>query len=224
MFDCPAMLATALAVLLYFRRDVLSLLRTFFRWIGRKPVSDTDSKMLLAIIIGTIPTVVFGLLLENYMETVFRNASLVALALLAGSALMMFAEKRFNSSAVKEISAKMGFFVGLFQSLALIPGVSRSGATISGGLLNGLSRVEAARFSFLLSLPIILGSGIKKLLELNIGGSLSDIGLPLLLGAVVAFVSGFWAIKFLINYLKTRTLNVFIIYRIVLAVLIFILL
>jgi undecaprenyl-diphosphatase len=219
--DAVLQLATALAVLFYFRKDVWRLIKTFFRWISKRAVSPSDSRLLMAIVAGTIPAAILGLLLESYMETAFRSAVLVAVALLAGSALMIFAERRFKPSS-QGISGKKGFFIGFFQSLALIPGMSRSGATISGGLLNGLSRVEAARFSFLLSLPIILGSGLKKLLDLSSTGDLSAIGLPLLLSAVIAFASGFLAIKFLINYLKTRTLNIFIIYRIVLAVLILI--
>ena len=113
--------------------------------------------------------------------------------------------------------------VGFFQCLALIPGISRSGATISGGLISGFSRDDAVRFSFLLSLPIIFGSGLKKLLEFRSELFLTDFVFPLILGSLVAFTTGLLSIFFLIKYLKNHDFNVFILYRIVLSIAIFLL-
>lgn len=216
--DAVLQLATAFAILIYFRRDIYVLLRDFLRLIARREIERERRTLLFALIVGTIPAVVFGLLLEDYMETVFRNTTLVALALMAGSVLMYFADKK-NTEA-NELTIRKGFFIGIFQVLALMPGISRSGATISGGLLSGLDRVGAARFSFLLALPIILGSGSKKLLDLAESGTLLDLGLPFVLSVVVAFGSGLFAIHFLISYLKKNSLQIFVWYRVVLAIVI----
>jgi undecaprenyl-diphosphatase len=207
-FDAVLQLATGLAVVAYFIPEIPGIMR--------------DRTLLLAIAVGTVPAVVFGLLLESAMETIFRSAELVGWTLLLGAALMGAAEK-FGKENVR-LSPARGGFIGLFQALALVPGISRSGATISGGLFMGLARADAARFSFLLSVPIILGSGAKKLLDLEFSGALAGVGTELLLASVVAFVSGYLAVKYLIKYLKHHSLAPFIIYRIALAALVFILL
>ena len=194
-FDAVLQLATVLAVLVYFWKDLWGLLY--------------DWKKLKIIILATIPAVVFGLLLEKYMETVFRNVLLVAIMLAVGSFIMLLSE--YFSTKDKQLTLKNGFIIGLFQCLALIPGMSRSGMTISGGLFTGLSREEATRFSFLLSFPIILGSGLKKLLDIpHIDASLS-------ISFVVSFLVGLGAIHFLIKFLKNHSLRTFAWYRIILA-------
>jgi undecaprenyl-diphosphatase len=114
--------------------------------------------------------------------------------------------------------------IGLFQSLALIPGMSRSGMTIAGGLFSNLGREQATRFSFLLATPVLLGSGIKKFLDLQSDGILNSVGIELLWGTVAAFIVGLLAIHFLIKYLKNHTLKVFVWYRVVLAILILLIL
>ena len=222
-FDAVIQFATALAVVVYFWRDILRLIQTFFKWITGKVVAVEDSTMLLAIILGTIPALVFGLILEKKLDTVFRNVWLVAIALLAGSILMYFADRYTKQTST--LTVKKGVIIGFFQSLALFTGFSRSGATISGGLILGFTREAAARFSFLLSLPIILGSGLLKLYEmLHKGGLVNGQGLPLIISSIVAFGVGLASIHFLLNYLKNHPLKVFVWYRVVLAVVIVILL
>jgi undecaprenyl-diphosphatase len=211
-------LATVLAVIVYFYKDLWKLVVTFFNLILKKPVEQKDKNLLLAIIIGTIPAIIIGVLLEGYMDTIFRNAKLVALVLILGSVVFYFAEKFAKQS--HDLTVKKGFLIGLFQCLALVPGFSRSGATISGGLFLGLNRGEAARFSFLLSIPIILGSGLKKLFDIFQSGNLNSVGLDLIVGSVVAFIVGLFVIHFLIKYLKNHSLNVFGLYRIILALII----
>lgn len=228
-FDAVLQCATVLAVLVYFARDLWGIVVSALRYVTRKPISETEKTYLWAIILGTIPAIVFGLLLESKMDSVFRNVHLVALALLAGSALMyfaqVFAEKKVSRTVLdtgeqSKFSVKKGIMIGFFQSLALVPGVSRSGATISGGLLVGLSREEATRFSFLLSVPILVGSGLKKLLEVDFGASGGTLG-PLFIGSSFSFIIGLLAIHYFIKYLKTHTLSVFIWYRVILALAIF---
>ena len=153
------------------------------------------------------------------METIFRNVELVGLTLILGSILFWFAERVAKEN--RGISLSRGIVVGFFQCLALIPGMSRSGATISGGLIMGFTKDEAVRFSFLLSLPILLGAGLKKVFDVRHELFSTSFGLPLLLGCITAFITGLIAINFLIRYLKNHNLNVFIWYRVILAVVLF---
>ena len=174
--------------------------------------------MALAIILGTIPAVIAGLFLESYMETVFRSSLIVAGTLALGSLIFIAAEWVALRVPKGPLTVWKGIGIGVMQTLALIPGMSRSGMSISAGLFLGLTRDEAARFSFLLAFPILLGSGLKKLADLASGGVLSDIGLSLLAGAVTAFFVGIVVIHYLLKYLKNHTLIAFAWYRAVLAV------
>jgi undecaprenyl-diphosphatase len=237
-FDAVLQLATSCALLLYFWKDVMRLIRIAWVWLrslGRSDLPKPEQKektLLFAIVLGTIPAVVFGLLLEKKMETVFRNIHLVALTLILGSILFWFAQRRSKQTptpdlgeitpksgvGVKKLTLGRGIIIGFYQCLALVPGVSRSGATISGGLLEGLSQEEAVRFSFLLSLPVLFGAGLKKLFDVRHLLFTTGYGSSLLLGSITAFVVGFLAIRFLMRYLKTHDLTVFIWYRIALAI------
>lgn len=218
--DAILHLATALAVFVYFRKDFIGLAKEAYSFVLGREVSRENRILLISIILGTIPAVIAGLLLENSMDTIFRNINLVAYALIAGSILMYFADRFAKQD--KELSVNNGWKIGLFQVLALVPGMSRAGSTISGGLLLGLSREAAARFTFLLSFPIILGAGSKKALDLNNAGVFMDSGMAILISAISAFVIGMLSIHYLLKFLKTHTLKVFFIYRLVLAVLILI--
>ena len=216
-FDAVIQLASALSVIVFFWRDIWRLIKSFFNWILRKGCPPEDKIMIGAIVAGTIPAVILGLLLEKYMDTVARNIFVVAVGLILGSILFFFAEKLAKQN--QSLTIKKGLWSGFFQSLALIPGMSRSGSTISGGLFLGLNRETAVRFSFLLSLPVILGSGLKKLLDIVHSSQLASLEGNLVLGSIVAFVSGLFAIKFLVSFLKNHTLISFAYYRVALAVL-----
>ena len=213
--DAVLQLATILAVGIYFYKDLIKLAKAAIFFILRKPIAKDLKTLLIAIIFGTIPALIAGLLLEKTMETVFRSALLVALTLILGGVLFWLAEKLAKQN--KPLSINNGFLIGLFQTLALVPGVSRSGSTISGGLILGLTREQPARLSFLLSFPIILGSGLKKLVDLRNEQSADIINFPLLLSFITAFAVGLICIYFLLRYLKNHTLNIFIIYRLALA-------
>lgn len=218
-FDSVLQFATTLAVLYFFRKDIYRLTKNFFRIISFKSVDRKEKILVFSIIVGTIPAVVLGLLLEDMMDTIFRSSLLVALTLVLGSAIMFLAD-RFSKNKFDEITVKKSIIIGFFQSLALIPGMSRSGMTISGGLLTGINREEAIRFSFLLAVPVLLGSGLKKMVDLGTSDILSAIGPNLLIGSIVSFFVGLFAIKFLISYLKSHNFNIFIYYRLILAALI----
>jgi undecaprenyl-diphosphatase len=218
-FDAVLQLATTFAVLVYFKKDIFSLAKNFFRLISKKHIEVKELILLKAVIFGTIPAIVIGFLLEDFMDTLFRSSFLVAMTLIFGGLIMFFAEK-FAKKIIdkKDLSVKRGIGIGFFQSLALIPGFSRSGMTISGGLFLGLKREDATRFSFVLAFPILLGAGLKKLLDLGSVGILESVGTELLVGSAVSFLVGLLAIHFLVTFLKKHTLNAFVIYRFVLAV------
>lgn len=216
-FDAVLHLATASAVIIYFSKDIWVLMQAALRKLGRLPVNERDLTLLYALLVGTVPAVVAGLLLESYMDTLFRNPILVAVVLIMGSLLFIYAEWVYQKSVPQNnLDTKTGFKIGLFQALALIPGVSRSGATIAGGMIFGLSRSEAARFAFLLAVPVMLGAGFKKLIGLIQSGG--DVSWGLIgIGAVVAFSTGLFAIHFMISFVRRYTLWPFIWYRIALA-------
>ena len=216
-FDAVLQLATTLAVILYFRKDVRAVIQTALRKLSRLPVNQKDLTLLQALLIGTVPAVIAGLFLESFMDTVFRSSLLVALVLILGSMLFIYAEwVYYNSVPQNVMTVKKGFQIGLFQTLALIPGMSRSGASIAGGMLLGLSRVEAARFSFLLAIPIMFGAGSKKLIDLIQSGD-SVPWLAVGIGSLVAFATGMMAIHFLLTFIRRHTLWPFIWYRVILA-------
>jgi len=217
-YDAVLQLATTLAILLYFRKDIFALFLSFFKLISGKENNPEQKKITYAVILGTIPAVILGIFLENAMDTVFRSSVLVAGTLILGAVIMFLADKFATQN--KQITPRNGFVVGLFQALALIPGMSRSGMTISGGLFMGLNRELATRFSFILAFPILFGSGLKKFLDLGTSGLLDVIGPNLLIGCAVSFFSGLLAIHFLLKFLKNHNLNLFIWYRVIVAILI----
>jgi len=216
-FDAVLQLSASCALLVYFWKDIVHIVSASFAWIKKEEVKLEDKTLIKAIFWGTIPAIVFGLFLESYMETVFRNIDLVAITLILGSILFYIAQRFAKQN--QSLSVGRGIMIGVFQCLALVPGVSRSGATISGGLLAGLKQEDAVRFSFLLSIPIVFGAGLKKLLEVA-PTIQSDLFWSLALGSITAFVSGLLAISFLIRFLKNNNLNIFIFYRILLAIII----
>ncbi|MFZ2522720.1 MAG: undecaprenyl-diphosphatase UppP [Minisyncoccia bacterium] len=222
-FDAILQFSATLSLIAYFWKELLNLTLTFWDIVTRRNVDQKSKTLLYSILLGTIPAVIFGLILERQMETIFRNVQLVTVTLILGSLLMWFSEKfsQKYTGANKALNLGRGVVIGFFQSLALLPGISRSGATISGGLIIGLRKDEAVRFSFLLSMPILLGSGLKKIFDVREVLFSSDFGPPLLLGSISAFLVGLFSISFLIKYLKTHNMNVFIWYRVVLALIIF---
>lgn len=216
-FDAMLHVATAGAVIVYFWGEIWLLIQTLLRKLGRLPVNEKDLTLLYALAIGTIPAVILGLLLESLMETLFRSPLLVAGVLVLGSFFFIYAEYRYQYSyPAAKMSIMLGLKVGLFQTLALLPGFSRSGATIAGGMLLGLTRSEAARFGFLLAIPVLLGAGGKKFIELlTTPASVSWFAVGA--GSVIAFVVGMLAIHFMLGFVRRHTLWPFIWYRMVLA-------
>ncbi len=227
--DAVLQLVTALAVALYFRVDIARLSVDAWRLVRGASVPAGSRVMLGALVIGTVPAVVAGLLLEDMMDTIFRDPALVAWVLIAGSGLFVLAEwvhaRRRLSPSVETgpsdvstaLTFRKAFAIGCFQALALVPGMSRSGATISGGMLLGLTREHAARFAFLLMIPIVFGAGSKKLLELGGAGMAESEWHMLALASLAAFMSGIASIHYLLRFLRHHSLFVFVAYRLLLA-------
>jgi undecaprenyl-diphosphatase len=217
-FDALLHFATALAIVVYLHKDIYTLARSLWKWIATRAIGEHERILVLAISLGTIPAVVFGLFLEDMIAGIFRNSTLVALVLIAGSVLFIVAERFARQN--EELSLRKGICLGFFQALALIPGASRSGMVIAGGLLLGLKREEAARFAFLLGVPILLGAGMKKMLDLGASGFLSDFGGVAIVGSMTAFLVGLAVIHYLLKFLRNHSLYIFAIYRILLAVIV----
>jgi undecaprenyl-diphosphatase len=216
-FDVMLHFGTLVAVIVYFRHDWLKLLRGF---LGRD-MSDPYGRLSWMVVVGTIPAAILGVLFEDYIESVLRSPLVIVFTLTFVGLLMVVAElKAKNRDGEDRDETKMGFghaiIIGLAQASALIPGVSRSGATITAGLWSGYKRDGAARFSFLLSTPVIAGACLLKIPEAMEGMQGGDAG-AYIIGTVAAAISGYAAIAFLIAYLKRRPLYVFTGYRILLA-------
>jgi undecaprenyl-diphosphatase len=203
---------------------------------GPTPVGPTarqrekEGKLGVYLVLATIPAALIGLKFEKVIETSFRQPLLVAISLIFGAMIIYLAEKigRQKMGGIQEIGVVKSLTIGLAQSLALIPGISRSGITIASGMFLGLTRKDAAEFAFLLSGPIVLGAGGKKFLEfmsvfINGGINFNEASF-FIIGIVASAISGWLAIKFLLRFLANHSLNIFVIYRIILAVLIIVLL
>jgi undecaprenyl-diphosphatase len=219
-FDVLLHLATALAVVIYFWGDIKRILVDF----KTEGLSARSGKLLWAIIAGTIPAVILGYLYGDVLENYFRSPAYVAYALILGSILFILADnvhkilpQIYNQKG--GISVLKGLVIGIFQSTALIPGMSRSGSSISGGILSKLSREESIRFAFLLSIPAILGAAAKTFLHIPLHAFFSEFfTLPVALGFITAFISGLFAIRFFVRYISNHSFTPFVIYRILLAI------
>lgn len=217
-FDVALHAGTLLAILLYFFADWVKLSKGFLRILATRRVEGFQERLILYIILATVPAALVGLLLQKVVEENFRNPLLISLPLIVVSLVMIFAERRSHPShPLERITLKDSFTIGLAQAIALLPGVSRSGITITTGLLQGYDREAATRFSFLLSTPAIAGAAILHLRHLFSGDILQD-GAVFAIGFLSSAISGYLAIAFLMQYLRKHTLNVFAGYRLGLAV------
>ena len=220
-------LGTLGALLIYFRREIRDLTVAFVRaLIKGKPLETLEARMAWYAVLGTIPIMVCGLSFQDFIESQARSLGLIAGALI-GLAVFLYLAERFSSHqrTFEQITWKDALIVGLAQAVALIPGSSRSGTTITAALFLGLTRETAARFSFLLSIPAIGGSGLYQLYKARHWLSADqDIELSLLVATIISLVSGYAAIAFLLHYLRTHTTYIFIWYRIGVGVLLLVML
>jgi undecaprenyl-diphosphatase len=226
-FDVALHMGTLVALLGFFWKDWISIFASFGRRIKlRQPYSTDDEvkgsgRLLIPIAVATIPAAIVGIKLDAQIEAMRDKVWMIpaiAAALAVVAIIMMLAEKICSQKrGVGEMNYADYIIIGIAQAMALFPGVSRSGITIIAGLSRGLNRAAAARFSFLLSTPVILGAGVKQAMDVFETGLEPNQGIILLVGFIAAAVSGYFAIRFLMNFLQSRRLNAFAIYRIVLA-------
>lgn len=225
-FTAVTQLGTMAAVLLYFRDDLWRISRAWARSL-RDPAErrTLDARLGWYIVIGTIPIGIFGLAFKDQIETGARDLYLIGVALIVLGLVLLLAEKvGKRERSIEQIRTKDGLAIGFAQALALVPGVSRSGATITAGLFMGLDRPAAARFSFLLSVPAVVLSGVLELgtilnEEDGDGASLA----ALAVATVMAFVSGYAAIAWLLRFLATHSTVIFVVYRVALGTLVLVL-
>jgi undecaprenyl-diphosphatase len=218
-FTAVIQLGTMAAVLLYFRADLWRIAIAWLRSLRDPAVrGDLDARMGWYIILGTIPISVLGLAFKDPIETKFRNLELIGTTLIVFGLVMLAAEAvSRRDRPLREITSRDGMVIGFAQALALVPGVSRSGATISAGLLRNFDRAAAARYSFLLSVPAVVLSGLFELRHAGEGN------LPIgatALATLLAFVTGYASIALLLRYLARHSIAVFVGYRIVLGVIV----
>jgi undecaprenyl-diphosphatase len=227
-FSAVIQLGTMAAVLVYFRSDLWRMAVAFVKSFGGDHAlwrtSDTDGRLGWYIVLGTIPIAIVGIVFADQIENNVRTLSLVAIVMILFSFVLMAADlKGAQNRDVKELTLKDGIIIGLFQALALIPGVSRSGS-ISGGLFLGLDRESATRYSFLLSVPAVVLSGVFELRKIG-DSSGASVGIaPTVIATLLAFITGYLAIAFLLRFVRTHNFSVFVIYRVAVGVLMLVLL
>ena len=214
-FDVALHAGTLVAILVYFWRDWRDLLNKFFTGFGDGAWKTGEGRMVWFIILATIPAGVLGMKFERVVEESFRDPLLISASLLVIS-FVMWASDRYSkkTAGLDRITLGHAVFIGFAQALALVPGVSRSGITISAALMAGYRREDAARFSFLLSTPVIAGAALLKLSKLRLAPGEA---LPFGLGVAFSTVVGYLCIKFLLRYLGRHSLNLFVWYRLVLV-------
>ncbi len=222
IFDVLVQWGTLFAVIVYFRRDLMEIAAAFFKaLISGKPFATDDARMGWYLIIATIPAVVVGLLAKDLIESAFASARATGFFLLITALLLVVAEiVGQRNRTTKQIRWFDSLWIGCSQVFALLPGVSRSGSTIAGGMTRNLDRSSAARFSFLMSVPVLFGAGVLACKDLFTMPETDHFLLPLAAGFLAALISGYAAIRWLIGYLNNHSLYIFAGYCLVIGLLI----
>ncbi len=218
-FSVMLHVGTLAALLVYFRADWIRLVPAGFAAIRDRSLGDPDRRLAWLLVAATIPAAIAGYLLNDLIATAFRDAGLVAVTLVVGAAILWLADGwGGRDKGVEDVTFPVSIAIGAAQALALVPGISRSGVSISAARIAGLDRAAAARFSFLMATPITLGAAIFEARKLMAGEAGVTISYgPLIVGMLAAFGAGMLAISFMLRYLRTRSLTIFVVYRLVLA-------
>lgn len=219
-FDVALHLGTFLALTFYFRRDIIELVVSFFDAVISRRLNTPARRLPFLIIAATVPAAIIGKLFEDRIEAMFRSSPLLIASFLILFGLLLGAvdylgRKRLVLDDIKPASA---LAIGIMQCLALIPGVSRSGITITAGLMLGFTRESAARFSFLMSLPIVVGAALLKSVHLLKHGIPPGEGVPMLVGIAVSAVTGYISVAFLLRFVQKRNLTPFVWYRVIVGI------
>lgn len=217
-------IGTLVALLLYFAGDWLRLVPAFFRAVThpRGPI-DTDGRLALLLAVATVPALVVGFLLHDLEDVIRSQVGLVATMLVVGAAVLWLAERTGRQARLAvDLPALHAFGIGVAQTFALVPGISRSGISISAGLFAGLRREEAARFSFLMATPITAAAAAYEVLQVIRGATPAVEAGPLVAGLATSFVFGILAIGGLLRFLRSQSTDVFVVYRLILAAIVFV--
>jgi undecaprenyl-diphosphatase len=221
-FDVALHIGTLIGALVYFRHDVARYLAAWVRSIGSRSISSADERLAWALVVGTVPGAVAGALFESVIEDTLGQPWLIAVLLIAFGVILVWVDRAaLIRRRMADLSVRDGVVLGVAQAVALQPGVSRSGVTITAGRALGLDRESAARFSFLLALPIIAGAGILKGIDVARSGLPPGMAWPFVWGMVASAVSGFLVIAFLLAYLRRHSFVVFLVYRVAVAIVVF---
>lgn len=218
-FDVALHVGTLIGAVAYFRSDIVLYTRAFFTSVKSRSVTGVEQKMAWALVIGTIPGAVAGATFSTFIEDELGAPLLIAIMLVVFALVLYLVDRMARSDrSIEDVTLRDGVILGVAQAVALQPGVSRSGVTITAGRLLGLDRASAARFSFLLSLPIIAGAGLYKGLDiLQDPSMLEGMVAPFIAGMLSAAVSGFLVIWFLLSYLRKHNFALFLWYRVAVA-------
>ena len=222
-FTAVVQLGTMAAVVLHFWSDLWRIASTWLRSLRDASLRPTlDARLGWYIGLGTIPIVIIGFIFRDQIETSGRNLTVIGIAMIVGGLGLWLAERvGKRRRALETIESKDATVIGAAQTLALVPGFSRSGSTIGAGLFMDFDRVSAARYSFLLSVPAVVLSGLFEARKIGDPGGVG-VG-PTIIATILAFVVGYWSISFLLRYLSRESLAIFIIYRIVMGALVLVL-
>jgi undecaprenyl-diphosphatase len=213
VFDTIVHWGTLVAVLAFFWRDILALARAWAGSLVERSLDQPESRLAWLIIVGTLPAALMGFFGEDFFQSLFSSPGWVAaLLLVTGGGLALSERLGRRQRSLGDLGWLDSVLIGLAQGLAIAPGISRSGATMATGLLRGVEREAAARYSFLLATPIIFGAGLLQLAELFQAGAVGAQLLPLVIGFLAAAISGYLCIKFLLAYLQRGRLYVFAVY------------
>ncbi len=213
-FDVLVQLGTLVAVIIYFRKDLAAILAGFLQGIRRRDLlNDTDARLGIFIIIATIPAGFIGLLMKNLVETAFGNPLATCCLLVVTGCLLILAEKLFpQQRELRELKLSDALWIGLAQAFAIFPGISRSGSTIFGGMARKFIRKDAARFSFLMSIPIMLAAGIFSIKDMIQIQNISHFLPVLAAGFITAGITGYLSIHWLLRFLSNKPLTIFAVY------------
>lgn len=219
IFNVLVQNGTLLAVIVYFWRDLAAIIAAFVRGLLRgKPFEDANARMGWYLILATIPAGLFGLAAKDLIESAFSSAVMTAVFLVVTAALLLLVERvGKRTRPLSDLNWKDALVIGVFQALSVFPGVSRSGSTIAGGMLRNFERPSAARFAFLMSIPVMLAAGLLETVSLTQSPDVGKLLPVVAVGFVTAAVVGYFAIRWLIGYLMRHSLKVFAFYCLALA-------